>query len=89
MAPGANLKLSNYFISNRYSLPESLAKVLEPVSVTHLDHSDAMDSDFRLMDSQKSIDIEDDELFDLDERLSRTHSDGGEFFLFPLSSPIK
>lgn len=65
--------LSNF----RCSVPEPLNRILEPVSVTHLDHSDA-DYDtlkhYRMMDSQKSLD----DLDDFDDRDARTQSDGGD-----------
>lgn len=65
-------------ISLRCSVPEPLSRVLEPVSVTHLDHSDA-DYDtlknYRMMDSQKSLN----EMDEMDlEREARAQSDGAD-----------
>lgn len=58
-------------------MPEPLSRVLEPVSVTHLDHSDA-DHDtlknYRMMNSQKSLNLDDLDL----ERDTRTQSDGAD-----------
>lgn len=59
----------------RCSVTEPLNRILEPVSVTHLDHSDAdyeTLKNYRMMDSQKSLDIDD------SEREARTQSDGAD-----------
>lgn len=70
------IQVSNLFIF-RCSVPEPLSRVLEPVSVTHFDHSDA-DYDtlknYRMMDSRLDLDEMDEDL----EREARTQSDGAD-----------
>lgn len=77
----------------RCSVPEPLSRVLEPVSVTHLDHSDAdydtLTKHYRNMDSQKSLYLdEEDENFN-DKEMSRTQSDGADPGEFLSNFPIQ
>ncbi|KAL7030859.1 hypothetical protein ACKWTF_006810 [Chironomus riparius] len=59
---GSFLSMASIRSFPKCSVPEPLSRVLEPVSVTHLDHSDA-DYDtiknYRMMNSQKSLDSDD------------------------------
>lgn len=54
-----------------------MSRILEPVSVTHLDHSDADYADYlknyRMMDSQKSLNFN-----ETDEDMARAQSDGAD-----------
>lgn len=79
---GSFLSMASIKSFPRYSMPESLAKVLEPVSVTHLDHSDpdydTLNKNYRISASQKSIEIDDGEDVEFDEKFSRTQSDGAD-----------
>lgn len=69
-----------FFFDFRCSVPEPLSRVLEPVSVTHLDHSDA-DYDtiknYRMMNSQKSLDSDDIDV-DNERDAQCTQSDGAD-----------
>lgn len=60
----------------RCSVPDPLSRILEPVSVTHLDQSDAdleTLKDYRMKDSQKSLYFN-----ETDEDLARAQSDGAD-----------
>lgn len=69
------------FKSLRCSVPEPLSRVLEPVSVTHLDHSDAdyeQLKNYRMVDSQKSLDLDEIDEDIYEQEMHRTQSDGAD-----------
>lgn len=70
--------MTNYVCYFRCSVPEPLSRVLEPVSVTHLDHSDADYETLKnyRMDSQKSLIF--DEMNENMEHEARTQSDAAD-----------
>lgn len=81
---GSFLSMASIKSFPRYSMPvEPLTKVLEPVSVTHLDHSDpdyeTLKNTYKLSNSQKSLNMSDEHIFDpANDELSRTHSDAAD-----------